>query len=272
MASARRRRPFRWPTACWTRSYAESKLIGSGERADVARRYAAYFAAFLPSVNERSPGLSKAQNFGLYADHLGNVRSALGFSFGPDGDRTVAAGLAAAATRMFLQLSLLTECHHWAERGIAALDRETLATRRELELQASLGQPMFSKGNREHVRAAFLRGLGLAERLGDLRCQLQLLGGLHIFHERIGDFATAMAFARQSLAMAETLEDPGGIAAAHSFLGISLHLEGHHAEAQRHIEAALSCGQPAQGIHFGFDHRNRARITLARPVGPGAVR
>ena len=248
-----------------TRAYANSKLIDSGERADVARRHAAYFAEFLPRANEQSLDLSKAQNFGLYAGHLGNVRSALEWSLGPEGDSGIGTELAAGAARMFLQLSLLTECHRWAQRGIAALDGETLATHRELQLQASLGQSiMFSKGNSDQVRAAFLRGLALAEQLGDLRYQLQLLGGLHIFHERIGDFATAMAFARRSLVVAESLAEKGGIAAAHSFLGISLHLEGHHAEAQQHIEAALSHNGAAQGIHFGFDHRNRARITLAR--------
>ncbi len=262
----------RGPTAVYrlldtTRAYAATKLAETAERNDVARRHAAYFASFLPSVNERSTDLSKAQNFQLYAGHLGNVRSALEWSFGPEGDLGIATELAAGASLMFLRLSLLTECHRWAARAIAALDGAPQTAARELVLQASLAQSiMFSKGNSEEVRAAFLRALALAEQLGDLRYQLQLLGGLHIFHERIGDFATAMSFARRSLAVAETIGDEGGIAAAHSFLGISLHLEGHHAEAQAHLDAALSCDRPARGINFGFDHRNRARITLARTL------
>ena len=261
-----RERPAMYRLLDTTRAYAETKLVHSGERNDVARRHAAYFAAFLPGVNEGSPDLSKEQNYTRYAGHLGNVRSALEWSFGPDGDSGIGTALAAAASRMFLQLSLLTECHHWAGRGIAALGGAA-GTVVELELQASLGQSiMFSRGNSQAVRAAFLRGLELAKQLGNMRYQLQLLGGLHIFHERIGDFATAMTFAQQSLAVANGLGDEGGIAAAHSFMGISLHLEGHQVDAQRHIEAALSCVQAARGIHFGFDHRNRARITLARTL------
>ncbi len=39
---------------------------------------------------------------------------------------------------MFLQLSLLTECHRWAARALASLDEATSGTRQELELRPAL--------------------------------------------------------------------------------------------------------------------------------------
>ncbi len=262
-----RRHPALYRLLDTTRAYAGNKLGGSGQGSDVARRHAEFFAGFLSELNEKSGDLSSAQTFNLYAGHLGNVRSALQWSFGPDGDLGVGTALATGASRMFLQLSLLTECHFWSARAIAALDDTTLSTRRELELQASLAQSiMFSKGNGEEVRTALFRGLELAERLEERHLQLQLLSSLHIFHGRIGHFTTSMTFAQKSILVAEALGDAGGIAAAHSFLGISLHFAGNYGEAQEHLEIALSLDKAADAKHFRVDHRSRASIALARTL------
>jgi predicted ATPase/DNA-binding winged helix-turn-helix (wHTH) protein len=248
-----------------TRAYASAKLRACGEFHVVARFHAAYFSTFLERIGPDLVGLSKVQATHRYGDHLGNVRSALEWSFGSEGDCELGIALAAQAARLFLQLSLLTECHRWTERALACMADTGRGTRRELILQASLGQAlMFTRSNSEQVRTAFLRALTLAEELEDFPHQLQLLAGLHIFHERIGDFYAAITFAERSLAVAETLGDEGGIAAGHSFLGISCHLMGVHHDAHEHLVAALSDARIRGGIDFGFDHRNRARITMAR--------
>jgi predicted ATPase len=98
---------------------------------------------------------------------------------------------------------------------------------------------------------------------------LQLLGGLQIFHERIGDFENALHYAKRSAVVCETIEDPAARAVAHSLLGVSLHLVGDHANARSELEAALEHGPIAQRtgtIHLGFDHHNRAAIALARTL------
>src|ERR1700737_5044185 len=98
---------------------------------------------------------------------------------------------------------------------------------------------MFTKGNSEQVRLALVRGLELAEKLDDQLNQLRLLGRLHIFYERIGDFHTALRIAEHSNQVALEIADPVGIAAAHSLLGISYHLMGDQNSAREHLEAAL---------------------------------
>jgi hypothetical protein len=109
----------------------------------------------------------------------------------------------------------------------------------------------------------------LAGELGDLHNELRLLGRLHIFHERIGDFHSALEFALRGEAVAATIADPVGIAEAHSALGISHHLEGNGARARFYLEAAaaeLPASNRINTFHFGFDYRNRARIALARAL------
>ena len=84
------------------------------------------------------------------------------------------------------------------------------AGREEMHLQAALGVSlMFTRGNSEAARVALDRSLAIAEERGDAPDQLQLLGLLHMFHHRIGDFKTALHYAKRSSAVAETVADSG---------------------------------------------------------------
>ena len=251
-----------------TRAYILGKPMESGDADDTARRHAIYFRDFLEYADSSTN--SEAEAFAASTEDLGNVRAALEWSFFERGDVALGIALAAAAARLFLELSLLSECHRWAGRAIASLDDATRGARREMELQAALGVSlMFTKGNSEQVHAAFTRGLEIAEKLKDLPNQLRLLGRLHIFHERTGDFYGAMAFAKRSDFVAKETADPVAIAAAHSFIGLSHHLIGNQTDARMNLEAALvqpPTSQRINKIHFGFHHRNRARIALARTL------
>jgi tetratricopeptide (TPR) repeat protein len=131
---------------------------------------------------------------------------------------------------------------------------------------------MFTKGNSEEVRLAFARGLELATKLNYPLDQVRLLGGLHVFHERIGNFHDALAFAQRCESIAKEIAEPAAISVSHSMLGLSYHIIGNQAKAHMHLEAALGNPLTSQRInmmhfgmmHFGFHYRNRARIALAR--------
>jgi predicted ATPase/DNA-binding winged helix-turn-helix (wHTH) protein len=252
-----------------TRAYALQKLVKCGEEESVRQRHAIYFLHALEQASASSVAPSDPQAFST-AIHLGNVRAALQWSFSEGGDRATGIALAAASIGPFLEMSLLTECHRWAEEAVTTGGAAVRGSRREMELQSALGLSlMFTKGNTEQVRSALARGLEVAEKFGDLHNQLQLLGRLHIFHERIGDFRSALIFAKRGEAVAAELGDPVGIAEAHSALGISYHLEGKNADAHKNLEAALAelpISQRINAFHFGFDYRNRAQIALARTL------
>jgi hypothetical protein len=104
--------------------------------------------------NEIAMGLAAAST---HSSQLGNIRAALEWSFGPNGDDEIATRLAAAATQLFLELSLLIECRVWAERAIARLGDQHKNSRREMEIFTSLSLAlMHSEGSSEPVRKAFL--------------------------------------------------------------------------------------------------------------------
>jgi predicted ATPase/DNA-binding winged helix-turn-helix (wHTH) protein len=247
-----------------TRAYMLEKLHASGEYEEVARNHAMYYRELIDSL-ARSP----AAGADVYSEHLTNVRAALDWSFGGGGRTELAIALAATSAQLFLQLSLLTECHRWTGRAIAELGGAR-GTRAELILQSALGLSlMLVKGNNEEARVAFIRAIALAEQLDDAASQLRLLVRLHFFTERIGDFRAALALAQRGELVSQELGDPQGIAAAHSMLGSSYHIMGNHSDARPHLEAAAARTQTSPRTitnNYGFDPCSRAAVVLARTL------
>jgi predicted ATPase len=251
-----------------TRTYLLEKLTGRGGRDDVARRLATFVREALQHARGKASDLSKTQKVAAYAGLLDNTRTALQYAFASGSDPKQSVIMAAEAAPLFLELSLLTECHHWSQKGIEALDDSTRGTPFELELQVALAfSAMFTGGNSDDVRVKFSRGLELAETLQDLYNEMRLLGGLHIILHRIGDFLGALELAQRSMAVATQIGDPAAIAIAHSMLGVAQHLAGDHANARINCEAALKLPSSSPRINtmnFGFDHRNRVQIVSTR--------
>jgi tetratricopeptide (TPR) repeat protein len=128
---------------------------------------------------------------------------------------------------------------------------------------------MFTKGNGQEVRRASNRALELAQALDDRVTELRQLIRLQVLLIRAGESQASLAASWRSEAVARELDTPVGIEAAHSSLAMCYHMMGDQAKARQHLELALSGRAGSAGspkINLGFDHRNRARITLARTL------
>ncbi|MCP3372915.1 ATP-binding protein [Bradyrhizobium cajani] len=234
--------------------------------ASLAARHASYYRRWLEQAGSTWATVPSADERAIHFSALHNVRAALDWCFGTGGNFSIGIALAAAAAPIFLAMSLLIECRRWSERALLAIDPPSRGSAEEMHIQAALGLTlMFTRGGSEAARGALSRSLAIAEARGDEINQLQLLGRMHIFHERMGEFDAALGYARQSLTVAERLGDAASIALAHSLLGVSLHLAGEHRDALNMLEAAWQ-GPGTERIStvYGFDHRNRAGISLAR--------
>ena len=248
-----------------TRAY----LVETGiEDSALAARHAIYYRRWLEQTGAQWPTLTNAAEQAPHFASLYNVRAALEWCFGANGDTEIGIGLAAAAAPVFLAMSLLTECHRWSERAVQAIDDVTRGTAEEMHIQAALGLSlMFTLGNSDVALVALDRSLAIAEQRNDAFNELQLLGRMHIFHERMGHFETALSYARRASEVANTLADPAAVAVAHSLLGVSLHLAGDHHGARRELDVALETPDTQRtSTIYGFDHHNRACITLARTL------
>ena len=241
-------------------------------------RHATYYRRWLEQAgiewSTLSTGVERAPHFA----GLNNVRAALEWCFGVNDNTEIGVGLAAAAAPVFLTMSLLPECHRWSERAILALDDATRGGSEEMHLRACLGiSSMHMLGQSDAARMALDRSLAIAEEHGDVLSQAALLGMLHMFHFRGGDFNTALHHAKRCRAVAGTIEDPAATALAHSILGRSLHLMGDHSGARVELEASLrnwlrtrrTTIYLAYDRHYPGGHRPGADIVVARLSGSG---
>ena len=251
-----------------TRAYGKAKLDerGEAELDAVRRRHAGFFRDTLAGLGETPEEVFAGA--AMMSGQMGNIRDALEWSFGPKGDLTVATSLVAVSVPLFAYLSLFVECRTWCERAVQRLDGQFRDTAEEMELQAALGLTiMFTRGNAPEAGLALRRAFDIATALGDRWNQLRLLGRLHIFHERIGEFEQALAWAEQAVEIAEDVGHPEAIGLAASLAGVSHHLFGDQARARRELETSLQKSAPSERsrtLYYGFDHRNRSGIALAR--------
>src|SRR5215472_567771 len=247
-----------------TRVYALSRLIESGELREFSRRHAEYYRGLLERIEHQG---EETPTFGAHVD---NVRVALEWCFGANGNLVVGVGLAAAAAPMFLAMALLPECHRWSKQAIGTLDDAARGGAEEMHLQANLGAcSMHMYGQSDPARAALDRGLAIAEARGDVRGQVELISTLTMFHTRAGNFKTALHYAKLGQALAGTVADATAIALARSVLGRSLHYMGDHNAARAAFEASLQYWSSLPGtsdVYLGFAHDILVHIGLARTL------
>lgn len=206
-----------------TRAFAREKAASHGheEAHALAFRHAAYYLWLLQQLGSEPEVIY--EGCVRLASQLGNVRSALEWSFGPQGDPGLALPLAAASAPLFLHYSLQVECRTWCARATQLLELGYFGTPTEMELQAALGLVlMFTRGNSEAAGKALLRALEIAVALGDHWAELRVLGRLQIFYERIGDFASSLAWADRAVLVGDILGEPEAVAVAASLAGISI--------------------------------------------------
>jgi predicted ATPase/DNA-binding winged helix-turn-helix (wHTH) protein len=244
------------------RTYALLKLIESRELQEFSRRHAEYYQRLLKTIDHEGEKQS------IPLAHVDNVRAALEWCFGADGDVTIGIRLAAVAAPMFLAMSLLPECHRWSERAILAIDAAACGGPEEMHLQASLGvSSMQMYGPSDSVRAALSRGLAIAEARGDAFLQVGLLGMLSMFYVRNGDFKTSLRYAELSRSVEEAAKNPAAMALANSILGRALQFVGDHGASRAELDASFQywTSSPAKGeVYLGLDHHILVGVGLAR--------
>ena len=264
----------RWRLLETIRAYALQKLTECGEIEGAQRRHAIYFRDLFAIPSDGASSRSHEEPTHCIRE-IDNVRAALEWCFNANRNIEIGVRLAAATVPIFLEMSLLPECHRWSERAMLALDDTTRGGPEEMHLQAAFGiSSMYTMGNNEQSYAALMRGLELAEKFHDLVHQFRLISQLNSFHRRAGNFDQMLAVAERGEAIAKEMTDPIGSAAAHAMLGVSHHLLGNQVEARTHLEVALaqaSASNSAKSRRFFF-HYERPRIVMARISGFSAIR
>jgi predicted ATPase/DNA-binding winged helix-turn-helix (wHTH) protein len=223
-----------------TRSYALEKLVVSGEHHSIAQRHANFSIQFLENnrINIFDLRPTEAPVDSL-RDYLGNIRAALEWSFGPNGNDRTAIRLAAAASQLLLAMALLLECRKWME---LAIDRMVggCNPRHQMEVHAALALSlMHSEESSQRIRETFDTALDLAQRHEDTHLQLCLLSGMSMHLHRIVDAAGTYELALRGVAVARKIGSPDHAALAASMLGAAYCLRTDQPRAQEHLKRSL---------------------------------
>jgi tetratricopeptide (TPR) repeat protein len=204
-----------------TRLYALEQLDACGERRDVAARHASYFASFCDKAREAVQTTQFAAWLARVSEELENVRSALAWALGDDGDPAIALRLANGLGPFWLYAGLSQEGRRWFEaalarggdgvdpqivacawRNLASLKRgaESLeAAERAVALDECAGDA-FAIAQSRQIRALSLIYVGrLTEAEADINHAILLLRDLGM----LGTIAHARALNAHAFALAE---------------------------------------------------------------------
>jgi len=246
-----------------TREFALAELAKRDENREVEARRARYALSLLESRVRVEDRLDAAD----FTRRMPCLRAALNWSSSEDGDRELAVDLVVSAAPRWLRTVWLGECRHWSERALGLLADCDRGGGKELALQEALAvSAMFGQADHGVVAAAIERGLALADALGDSWRHMRLLAAQHQFLMRTGGFDEALEVSLRSLKIAAAVDSSKAQVIAEWMVGASYHLVGRQRDAQRHFDRGFALAA-ASGLDikpFGFDHRVRALIIMAR--------
>jgi predicted ATPase/DNA-binding winged helix-turn-helix (wHTH) protein len=254
-----------------TRAYALEKLAEGGEQEQFARRHAEYYRDSFERAEAELEMRPTADWLGDYARQIDNLRAALGWAFSPGGDVEIGVTLTAAATPLWMLLSLFEECRDRVEHALAAHGVGTgEGARRAMKLYAALGASVINGANTTLLAldTAWTRALEIAESLDDVEYQLRALWGLWVTNWASGRHRAALVLAQKFSALAASRSDPNDRLVGDRLIGVSEHFLGALPSARYHLDLMLAHYVPpvhkSQLIRFQTDQRVVASAFLGR--------
>ena len=267
------------------RQYAAEQLQASGQEVEVARRHATYFMSIVEHAEVALRGHEQRQTLRLLHDEQPNIRAALAFLSGPDGDRDAALRMA-GSLGMFWHLGRHLEGRHVLSRLVAGHDGSPAARALALQAVSIVERP---RGCLVHpsprCAEAASESLALFEQLGDAwhaalsrvllavegvtgaepeRSQALLAAAEEQFNRdgdpwgpavigfvrtetaiKTGDVDTAVRIGRSTAAAFRQLDDSWGLSATLYHLGWGLRQFGRYEEGARALEEAIDVARGA---------------------------
>jgi predicted ATPase/DNA-binding winged helix-turn-helix (wHTH) protein len=229
-------RALRYRLLDTTRTYALGKLKELGENGPFARRHAEHFRDFFERAGADT-STPLPEWLSTYGGELDNVRAALDWAFGPDGDTSIGIALTAAAVTLWVRLSLFAECRERSRTALAALADDRDNDRVRMQLLSALGWSlMYGEGRAREARPILETTLELAESLDDKDFRLRALWGLCIDQFNNGQFGKARVLAERFANAAANSPDNTDLMLGDRLMAVALHYLGDQNEARQRID------------------------------------
>ncbi|MET0282354.1 MAG: winged helix-turn-helix domain-containing protein [Steroidobacteraceae bacterium] len=252
-----------------TRAYGSERQAAAGDSRLVSIRHAEYLCKFLEQAAREYVTLSRGEWFSLHSSIVDDVRFALEWAFGADGNERLGARLTVAAVTFGFQLSQIEEFKLLTERALVAV-RRLAPPERELEVKLTLALTNLqirTADTREDLDASVSRVVMLTRESGAPRDLVWPLTNKTLIPLDFGDYATALTNYGELESVARQQDDPFAALAADRVGALATHWAGDHRQARRLAERVLR--HPAETIplvysQISVDRRVSMRVVLAR--------
>ena len=222
-----------------TRTYALAKLQEAGEGAATSRRHADYIMDRFRSAEQEAHDRPVSEWLADYRPRLDDLRTALDWAMGPDGDAELGVSLTAAGVPLFTSLSLLNEFHARAELALARTGGEA-GGEREMKLFAAMANVLVNtRGPSAAAAEACTKALTIAERIGDLDYQMRALLALWNDCFSSGQIRRSLELAQKFSRAAHASERRGDILVSHRLLGVTQYVAGEAEQARVNLQATV---------------------------------
>ncbi len=233
-----------------THAYAMEKLADSGEFGPLARLHARYLRDALNdalNVWEQTPSPEWLERLGPEID---NVRVALDWAFGADGDPAIGVELAASSYLLWYLLSLIPEGRSRLERATAALGRETP---RALEARLWYGYGFLSTGEpRGRAVPALRRAVALLRETGEPIDLSRALAFYGLNLARTGALEEGFAALEEARALLASGAHPKSHVLCLTNLAIARTVAGEYEAARARLDEALAAGERSRADFWAW--------------------
>lgn len=222
------------------REYGSEKLAAAGETDRARRAHALFLADVFEQAADDYWRIADAQWRAAYASEIDNVRAALDWSVGAEGDAALGTRLCAASAALWLELSLRVEGQRHVQ---AALARTAAATAEmdEARLRFWLGYLGSYTLGEAAVLEAFERAAALYRRRGDMAGLGRSLAQIGTESAYGGRAEQARARLSEALPLLERTDQPKAV--AECLIGL-----GYLEMAADRLEAGLRCCEQSAAL------------------------
>lgn len=188
-----------------TRSFAATRLATSGEHRSAQMRFARYLLAVFERAEAEWAWRARGEWTTAYGRRANDLRKAIQWAFGEDGDSRIGVGLTAAAIPLWDELSTIAESLERAGRALRAIDEGVSCDPQvRMKLMASYASGLnFSEHLGAEVDAAWQEGYRLAVGVGSTDYQLRTLWGHAVLQSFSGRHGHALATLERFRVLAE---------------------------------------------------------------------
>ncbi|QIB34325.1 ATP-binding protein [Ancylobacter pratisalsi] len=249
-----------------TRAYAMEKLRARGEVRRLRHRHALFMKEAMQQAESEWTRVPAAAWVNIHAGQLDNLRLALEWCFGPEGDPALGAELMAVSSVLWFQMSLIDEARGLFERAMAALAlRGRPDPAREVTLLCALGTALvYTVGPTAEARETLVSACRIARQSGDIGLELRALWCVFLVELASGHYGASLATAERFACLADDesrFSASSNVRTGHRLKGFAQYYLGDVRAARLSLEAALSAGESDHSavVRMQFDQELNAR-------------